>query len=237
LLAAFLAHYRERVAAESRAREMELRRRVEESLARASAAERESRRQLYTALLEQANATVHGGELGQRVRALDAVRQAAAISNTAELRGAAMAAMALPDWRFERQWPRTADTTMIRFDPTFGRLALCRGNGPVEIRATPDQGLMATLPASTNLPVYVSWWSPDGQFLAVKRDWLDDDSLADLEVWKIAEQRRLLLVHGIKYDALAFHPRLPWIMAAMGQGGIVWDLQNGEEVCLKCKGI
>jgi hypothetical protein len=54
-------------------------RRPERSLReRAEGAERESRRQLYTALLEQARATVRSGELGQRFRR-STIRRAAAI--------------------------------------------------------------------------------------------------------------------------------------------------------------
>ena len=52
--------------------------------ARAEAAEHETGQQLYTALLEQARAIVKSGEMGQRVRALDAIRRAAAISNSVE---------------------------------------------------------------------------------------------------------------------------------------------------------
>jgi len=230
VVSAFFASYRARLAAESKAREIVLRQKAQESQARAEDAERQARQQLYSALLEQARATVHSGELGQRVRALDAIRRAAAITNTAELRGAAMAAMALPDWRLERQWPKTADTTLIQFDPAFKRLALCRGRGPVEIHQGSDQRLLTTLTASTNLPAYVAHWSSDGQFLAVKRDWPGSDSLADLEVWNVAERRCVLLVHGIKQDAVSFHPRLPWIMAGLRQGTAVWNLQNGEEV-------
>src|SRR5207302_997765 len=63
---------------------------------RAESAERETQQQLYTALLEQARATVRSGELGQRIRTLGAVKQAAAISNSAALRGLAIAALALP---------------------------------------------------------------------------------------------------------------------------------------------
>ncbi len=230
LVAAFFASYRARVAAESNAREIGLRHSAQESQARAESAERLARQQLYGALLEQARATVRSGELGQRVRALDAIRRAAAISNTAELRGAAMAAMALPDWRFERQWPKTADTTLVQLDPTFGRLAFCRGSSPTEIRAVSNQQLLATLPASTNLPVYVARWSPDGQFLAVKRDWGSSGDVADLEVWNVAQHRRVLLAPAINYS-LAFHPRLPRIMAGLRDGGVaVWDLQKGAEL-------
>src|SRR5205085_11547991 len=88
---------------------------------RAVAAEQESRWQLYSALLEQARATVRSGELGQRVRALDAIRRAAAISNAAELRREVLAALALPDLRFERDLPLGGDEIRGRLDPAFER--------------------------------------------------------------------------------------------------------------------
>ncbi|HAV63673.1 MAG TPA: hypothetical protein DCY13_15065, partial [Verrucomicrobiales bacterium] len=155
LAAVLFANYRARLATESRARETRLREQAQESLARAEAAEQETQQQLYTALLEQGRATVRSGELGQRVRALDAVRRAAAITNTAALRGVALAALALPDLRFERELTYGSGFTMQQLDPAFERIALCRGLGPVEIRATADNQLLATLPASTNLPAYV----------------------------------------------------------------------------------
>src|SRR5436190_5604657 len=108
-------------------REAALREQAQMSLARAEAAERESQHQLYTALLEHARAAVLTGEVGHRVRALDAVRRAGAISNSAALRGVAVAALALPDLRFEREWPTTPDTTLANLDPAFERIALCRG--------------------------------------------------------------------------------------------------------------
>src|SRR6266850_2879237 len=122
-------------------REGALREEAQTALARAEAAERESQHQLYAALLEHARAAVLTGEVGHRVRALDAVRRAGAISNSAALRGVALAALALPDLRFEREWPPTPDTTLANLDPTFERLALCRGAGPVEIHSVSDQRL------------------------------------------------------------------------------------------------
>lgn len=122
----------------------------------AQAAERRTEQHLHAALLEQARATVMAGELGHRVRALDALRRAGAISNTAALRGVAMSALALPDLSFVRDLPVAPDTTMIQFDPAFDRIALCRGSGPVEIRAVRDHQLITTLPASTNLLTYVA---------------------------------------------------------------------------------
>src|SRR5204863_1008600 len=71
---------------------------------RAEKAEQEARRQVYTALVEQAHASVRSGEVGQRLNALDAIRRAAAISNSFDLRREALAALALPDLRFESEW-------------------------------------------------------------------------------------------------------------------------------------
>src|SRR5439155_17258945 len=93
---------------------------------RAESAERETQQQLYTALFEQARATVQSGEMGQRVRALEAVQRAGAISNSAALRGAAIAALSLPDLRFERELPTTPDMTLLILDPAFERIALFR---------------------------------------------------------------------------------------------------------------
>ena len=153
---------------------------------RAVAAEQESRRQLYSALLAQARATVRSGELGQRVQALDAIRRAAAITNAAELRREVFAALALPDLRFERDLPKGDGVTLAQLDPAFERLARVRGRGPVEIRAVSDNRLLASLPASTNLPAYLGMWSADGRFMAVKRDQQEGGSLATLEVWDLA---------------------------------------------------
>src|SRR3989442_1794402 len=63
LVVAFFANYRARLAAESHAKEASLREQAQHSQARAEAAERQERQQLYTALLEQGRATVRSGEL------------------------------------------------------------------------------------------------------------------------------------------------------------------------------
>jgi eukaryotic-like serine/threonine-protein kinase len=198
---------------------------------RAESAERDTEQQLYAALLEQARATVLNGEMGQRVRALDALRRAAAISNNAELRREVFAALALPDLRLERELPYGEEFVRI-LDPSFERIALSilRGRGPVEIRSTGDQRLLATLPASTNLPVYVMEWSADGRFLAVKRDHPPSGMRADWEVWETANWRRILLLRDLPLGAVAFHPRLPRVFLGQSMGAAVWDLESGTEV-------
>jgi serine/threonine protein kinase/WD40 repeat protein len=212
-------------------REAALRQQTEKSLARAEAAEKESRQQLYTALLEQARTAVLTGEVGHRVRALDAVHRASAISNSAALRGVAITALGLPDLRFKREWPGTPDTTMAILDPPFERIALCAGGGPVEIRSVTDQRLLATLPASTNLAAYEGSWSPDGRFLAVSRDHDSAASRRALEVWEIADAKRVLLLPDTPWGAMSFHPLLPRMIAGGAPAtAVIWNLETGEEL-------
>jgi len=195
------------------------------------AAKLQTEQQLFTALLEQARATVRSGELGQRVRALEAVRRAAAITNTPNLRQEAFAALALPDLRFEREMNFNSNATLVELDGTFERAALAYGSGPVEIRAMSDQHLIATLPATTNLATYAGMWGLDSRFLAVKRSLDSHRTHAEIEIWKGAEARRVLLLHGIPGGALAFHPHKNRLLAARGRSeAAVWDLEPGVEI-------
>src|SRR5262249_43386051 len=89
----------------------------------------------------------------------------------------------------------------------------------------------ATLPVSTNLPAYVAEWSAGGRFLAVKRDYFATGPRAELEVWEVAVPRRVLLVHDIPVDSLAFHPRSPRIIAGCVESAVAeFDLETGHEV-------
>jgi WD40 repeat protein len=218
-----MAKREERLAVERARTEKRLRERAE-------TAEHDSRQQLYTALLEQGRATVRSGELGHRIRALDALCRAANISNAVELRREVFAALALPDLRFERELPTGSDATLVQLDPAFERIALGRGRASVEIRSVSDNRLLMTLAASTNLPAHSGRWSPDGSFLAIKRDYDSSGRRADLEVWELASARRVLLLRDVPWAAVAFHPRLPLMMAALRNGVVAsWNLPNGEE--------
>ena len=199
--------------------------------ARAVAAEGETRQQLYRALLEQARATVKSGELGQRVGTLDALRRAAAISNTIELRREAFAALALPDLRFKEELLIGSEFTWAQLDPRFDRVALCQRRGPVEIRSVSDHRLLTSLPASTNLMVYSGRWSADGHFLAVKRDYDPSGARADMEIWDVPSARRILLLRDVPQGVVSFHPRLPEMIAISRDGAAaVWNLEDGTRV-------
>ncbi|MBM3882723.1 MAG: hypothetical protein FJ387_23875 [Verrucomicrobia bacterium] len=223
---------KQRQAAEQKRTEAEAeRRRAETERHRAENAEREAQQHLYTALLEQARATVLTGELGHRVRALDALRRAGSISNSAALRGVAMSALALPDLSFVRELPLAPDLTMIQLDPAFERIALGRGRGAVEIRSVRDHQLLATLPAGTNLMSYGGHWSRDGRLLAVKRDHPPDAARADWEIWDVDRVKRILLLRDHLGGALSFHPYLPRIIVGRAPAtAAIWDLETGQEI-------
>ncbi|MBL9169186.1 MAG: protein kinase [Verrucomicrobiales bacterium] len=208
--------------------------------ARAEEAERETGKQLYAALLEQARATLLSGEMGHRVKALEAVRRAASHSKSAELRRVVMGALAKPDLRYERELPYGESFTLRSLDPSFQRIAVGRGRGPIQVRSIPEDGLLFTLPASTNLAAYVAEWSADGRFLAIKRDYPGGGLRSDREIWELppalpstptpAQAERLQLVREVPRDAVSFHPRLPVLLTARGTDAFTLDLRTGQEI-------
>ena len=110
----------------------------------------------------------------------------------------------------------------------LGRIALCESAGAVEIRAVSDQRLLATLPASTNLPA-LGVWSPDGRFLAVKRRHDPDDQAWDMEVWEVSGARQVLLVHDSPSGVVSFHPRLPQIAIGLDNSAVILLKREVEE--------
>ena len=230
-LAVWIAH---REAQQAKLREQELRRRADTESAlrrRAEAAEHQAQQQLYSALIQQARTSVRSGEQGHRTKALDALRQAAGISNTVELRREALRALALPDLRFERKLPIPPEVTFWELDPRFERLALCKGSGPVQIRSTAEDRLLSSLPASANLSATYCHWSPDGRFLVVMRNQFAGEDHADIEVWNVSGARCLLVLRSAPTFAFSFDPHRPRFSAATG-GQIVetWDLERTTSV-------
>lgn len=195
---------------------------------RAESAERQTEARLYTALLEQARATVRSGEMGQRVGTLNAVRRAAAISNTAELRREALAALALPDLQFEREIPLPPNFTVAALDPAFERLAVGRGTNAIEIRSTQDLKWIATLPAAGEEPALEVKWSPDGRYLGVIRKRQVASASARVEFWDVPSARQFSLPPASRWGAFAFHPLKPVALADTGTNAVsVWNLESG----------
>jgi serine/threonine protein kinase/WD40 repeat protein len=198
--------------------------------ANAQAAERDAHQQLYAALFEQARATVRSGEMGHRVKALDALRRAAVVSNNVALRREAFAALVLPDLRFERDVSVGQNVTQARCDPAFERIALGRGPRDVEVCSLDSGRLLVSLPASTNLPSHVLMWSDEGRYLMVKRDYPPGGFRSDWEVWDVSAQRRLMLIRGLRGESVAFHPHSNLVVTAHSGAITLRHLESGDEV-------
>lgn len=228
--AALFANYRARVAAESRQKEARLREQAQRAQAHAETAEGEALRQLQAALYEEARALVLSKELGHRTRALEAIRQATGSTNLAELRRVAFAALGLPDLRQESSMNLPEDT-FVRLDPMFQRLAVGNGSGPVTLLSVPGSQMLAALPSTSERQSYGAVWSPDGRYLAVKRQYDVSGSRADLEVWNVAQSRLLFTAtEDIAYNAFSFHPYASLLMAGHVGGAVsVWDLEKLSE--------
>jgi len=225
----FQRQRREQADAHAR-RESALRVESQQALARAEVAERDARQSLFNALGEQARATVLTSEMGHRVRALEAIRNAVGISNSVSLRGIALTAFSLPDLAFERELPIAPNQSAVRCDPQFNRIALGRGAGPVEIRSLTDGSLQSTLPASTNRPATSVIWSADGRHCSVDRDCDPAGRTKDIELWDVAASRRLMILSRVPWGAAAFFPGKPWILAArQPSGAVLWNLESGAE--------
>lgn len=230
VMAALVAGYRSRLAAESHAREVVLRRSAQQAQARAEAAERATRRELQSALYEQARALVLSQELGHRTRALQALRRAAGANNVVALRRVAFAALSLPDLHLQREIRLASRPTLARVDPKFDRVALSYDGQRVEICSFPDLQVLATLPGASRNAATVAFWSDDGRFLAIKRQEPAEPDRTDLEAWRVDTTQLLVSVPGdISLNAFSFHPRLPQLAAGDVQGTVtIWDLEAAQ---------
>jgi len=202
--------------------------RINNARIRAESAEHRIEAQLYTALLGQARATVRSGEVGQRIRTLEALRDAAGISNTTELRREALAALALPDLRFDRELSTGSNCTMAVLDPTFERLAIGRGTNSIEIRSVADQRLLVLLPADSPDRPTAGRWSADGRFFAVRLA-QHYNSFHRVEIWELPTGRRILQLPSSPWGAYALHPKLPLALADNGDGTLrSWNLETQQ---------
>ncbi len=199
--------------------------------ARAESAERQTEARLYTALLEQARATVRSGEMGHRIGTLNAVRRAGTISNTVELRREALAALALPDLRFDRELSIPADCTAAAVDPTFEQLAIGRGTNAIEIVSASKLQRIVTLPPAGDEPAIEARWNFDGRYLGVIRKRQVASASARVEFWHVASARPFSLPPASRWGAFAFHPGQPIVLADTGTNAVaVWNLENGSPV-------
>lgn len=161
---------------------------------RAETAELGARAELRRALQAEARATRLGQTLDRRSGTLDALRRAAAIEATPELRNEAVATLALPERIMEASLALDASIRTHEFDPTLTSCALGLTDGDVVIRRLADGAEIQrlrpgpdTVPPDQGRPTGLSF-SPDGRLLSVRY------LRGALAVWEL-ESGRLRFVH------------------------------------------
>jgi signal transduction histidine kinase len=133
---------------------------------RAVQAEQDAREKLWKSYEGEARGSRASPLAGHRFESLDALKSAASIRPSLELRNDAIASLTLADLRLVRSWP-TSPSNSMTFDATFERYATADGHGHIRICRRADDQLLLELSALTNAAQFVFRFSPDGQLLPV----------------------------------------------------------------------
>jgi eukaryotic-like serine/threonine-protein kinase len=139
---------------------------------RLKAANRLAREQLWSSYLAQAQAKRWSDRPGRRFDSLEAIRKAAAIRPSLELRNEAIAAMALVDVRPVRHWSTDiAHSGFQTFDDRLEHYVRIETNGSIALYRTQDDQLLMSLEGA-GLPGLGADFTPNGRFLvaAFRRD-------------------------------------------------------------------
>jgi serine/threonine protein kinase/WD40 repeat protein len=178
---------------------------------RAREAEKEKIEKLWQSHVDRAAAEVVSRRVGQRFKALAAIKEAAAIKVTPRLRELAAAALVLPDFELLLEWDGWPENTYgIAFDDKLRRFARMDKAGKIEVGRVTDQGeeIVRRLPAVKGPATSNLWLSPDGRFLAYGYGSVFDVRprfcVRDLES---PEGTFVVHVNGQHLYATAFHPQ------------------------------
>src|SRR5260221_9025728 len=193
--------------------------------AQAKPAEKDARDRLWEAYLAQAQASRWSGRAGRRFESLEAIRKAAQIRPSIELRNEAIACMALPDMRTAREWNGCPPgTTLVAFDHKYERYARADEHGNVSLRRIEDDTEVASFAGSGAPANGTMRFSPDDRFLAVAHG----TDILRLEVWDLSKNEVVLHPEG-RCRTCEFSPDSRLLAFAEHHGPIhLYDLASGK---------
>ncbi len=210
---------------------------LNQALGRATEAEHEGKKKLFTAYVSEADATCMSRRPGQRFGALRRIREALDVAKEVglsdddkiRLRNIALAALCLPDVEPGTKWTAGIDTPRPE------------GIDPIIHRRVQMANALRRLPQ----PVYelrgLSWYSPDGRFIAVaKQPYSDGKRLSvPAQVWRLDGPEPVSVLKDVPevYEgAIAFQPDGGRVAFGHDDGtASVYSLETGKRVRrLKC---
>lgn len=207
--------------------------------ARAETAEEQGNQRLWRSYLAQARAARFSGLAGRSRDGLEAVRHAAAIQPSLEVRNEAVACLVLPDLLPDDDLvDLKGDEAWVRVAPGLGYFLTASYYGPLEIRGMKRGEQLGSLDleaaglgrqAGRDRRIWALQFSPDARFLAVI---LRDGSLA---VWEALERRLIKSwsprrAHLIEASFTPDSRQLMFQDADKGGALRLIDLGNGEEM-------
>jgi len=172
---------------------------------------------LWDSYLAQARAGRWSGRAGRRFDSLEALRKAAEIRPSLELRNEAIACMALVDLRVARELLDLRDRrTQAAFDAEYQRYARPDANGTISLRRIAD-GAELMLLTGCEPPTYSLLFSPDGKYLAVTFG-----KEARLKVWDLARNEVIATPADLKeLKNLAFSPDSSTVAVTTKDGAVI----------------
>jgi serine/threonine protein kinase/WD40 repeat protein len=209
-------------------------------LQRAEKAERAANDRLWDSDLTQAQARRWSGKPGRHFLSLEALREAALIRTSPQLRNEAVACIPLVDLRVARRWRREeipfSRIDRVAWDARLERFAAeSDPKGTISIRRVADGSEIVRL-AGPGIPAPHIQFSPDGQYLAARYDKNGDGNRgSECCVWALARSEcilRIAMPTGVSgHAAQVFLPEKGQFVIGLGDRSLrVYDLASGQEL-------
>ena len=119
---------------------------------------------LWDSYLAQARAGRFSGRPGQRFASLDALKRAATIRPSSELRNEAIACMALPDVRGLHEWPWDKARGTPQFSPGLDRFVMTTKDGSLAVCDVADKRVIHEIGFHSDRSVACDWTAAGDRF-------------------------------------------------------------------------
>jgi len=191
-------------------------------LQEAQAARQDATEKLWVAYLAEARALRVSGKAGRRFASLEAIRNAAAIRPSLELRNEAIASMVLADLRLMGEKDFTKDRTQTCADPARDHYAVTSASAGISIRRVTDDIELVRLPVIGSSRTGPWSFSPDGRVLVVHN--------AEHRLWAWDWAKSALLFEAPLFIAGDFTPDSKELAISDGTDLVVTDLRTGAKL-------